>query len=126
MNLLIHFLGFSSPFTSSLPLIVPMCLLLHSLGFLGPFTPSLPLLILVGLLTINPVISACWACFLISLLFSLSHFFYIVGASFVVGSFVKSGHQQSSKPLRRNQMIVKIERMLFSTNKIFKRLKKIK
>ena len=79
MNLLIHFLGFPSPFILSLPLIVPMGLLLYSLGFLGPFTPTLPLLILMGLLAINPTISACWACFLIPLLFSLFHFFYIVG-----------------------------------------------
>ena len=79
MILLIHFLGFPGPFTSSLPLIVPMGLLFHSLGFLGPFIPYLPLLILMGLLAINPVISACLACFLITLLFSLSHFLYIVG-----------------------------------------------
>ena len=56
MSLLIHFLGFSSPFTSSLPLIILMGLLLHFLSFLGPFTFSLPLLILVGLLAINLVV----------------------------------------------------------------------
>ena len=79
MNLLIHFLGFPGPFTSFLPLIVPMGLLFHSLGFLCPFIAYLPLLILMGLLAINPVISAYLACFLITLLFSLSHFLYIVG-----------------------------------------------
>ena len=41
MNLLIHFLGFPSSFTSSLPLIILMSLLLHSLGFLSPVAFSL-------------------------------------------------------------------------------------
>ena len=91
MNLLIHFLGFPNPFTSSLPFIVLMGLLLHSLGFLGPFTPTLPLLILMGLLAINPAISACWACFLIPLLFSLSHFFYIIGLLLLLGPLSKVG-----------------------------------
>ena len=58
MSLLIHFLGFSSPFTSSLPLIILMGLLLHSLSFLNPFTSSLSFFILVGLLAINPTILA--------------------------------------------------------------------
>ena len=39
-------------------LILPMGLLLHSLGFLSPFTSSLPLIILVGLLAIIPAILA--------------------------------------------------------------------
>ena len=59
MNLLLHFLGIPSPFTFSLPLILPMGLLLHSLGFLGPFTSSLPLIILVGLVAIIPAFLAC-------------------------------------------------------------------
>ena len=90
MNLLIHFLGFPGPFTYSLPVIAPKSLL-HFLGFLGPFTPSLALLILVGLLAINPIISACRAYFLIPLLFSLSHPFYIVGLLLLLGPLSKVG-----------------------------------
>ena len=89
MSLLIYFLDFPSWFTSFLPLIIPIGLLLHSLGFLGPFTPFLPFFILVGLLAINPVISSCWACFLIALLFSLSHLFYIVGFLLLLGPLSK-------------------------------------
>ena len=91
MSLLIHFSGFPDPFTSSLSLIILMDLLLHSLGFLDPITPSLTLFILVSLLTINPTISACWACFPIPLLFSLSHFLYIVELLLLLGPLLKVG-----------------------------------
>ena len=71
--------------------LIPMGLLLHSLGFLGPFTPSLPLFILVSLLAINPAISTCWACFRIPLLFSPSHFLYIVELLLLLGPLSKVG-----------------------------------
>ena len=77
-------MGFPSPFTSSLPLIISMSLLLHSLGFLDPFTSSLPLFIFVGLLAINPTASTRWVCFLISLPFCPSfpsHFLYCQASS---------------------------------------------
>ena len=90
MNLLIYFLDFLAQFISVLPLIAPISLL-HFLGFLDPFTLSLSLLILVGLLTINLVISAYQACFLIPLLFSLSHLFYIVGLLLLLGPLSKVG-----------------------------------
>ena len=61
------------------------------LGLLGSFTPSLPLFILVGLLAINPAILAYWACFLIPLLFSLSHLCYIVGLLLLLGPLSKVG-----------------------------------
>ena len=61
------------------------------LGLLGSFTPSLPLFILVSLLAINPAISAYWACFLIPLLFSLSHLCYIVGLLLFLGPLSKVG-----------------------------------
>ena len=48
LSLLTHFLGYLSPFSHSLSLIIPMGLLFHSFSFLGPLTPSLPLFILVG------------------------------------------------------------------------------
>lgn len=89
IDLLIHFLDLPSPFTSSLPLIVPIGLLLHSLGFLDPFTSSLPLIILVGLLAIIPTIPIYWAYFTIL----SSHFLHIVGFLLLLDTFVKSGHQ---------------------------------
>ena len=85
MNLLTYFLGFPGPFTSSLPLIVPIGLLLHYLGFLGPFISSLPLIILVGMLAFIPTIPVCWAC---SIIFS-SYFLHIVGLLLLVGQVVK-------------------------------------
>ena len=97
LSLPIHSLGFPNPFTSSLPLIIPIGLL-HSSGLLGPFTHSLPLFIFVGLLAINPAASAPWACFLISLPFYPSfpsHLLYY-WASSVVGPFVKNGHKKIS------------------------------
>ena len=76
MNLLIHFLGFLDPFTSSLPLIIPMGLLLHSLSFLGPFASSLPLIIFCG-----PVDHYSYHSGLLvfTLLFSLPIFFILLG-----------------------------------------------
>ena len=62
-------------------------------------------LILVGLLAINPAISAHWACFLIS----LSFFFFLpslLWASSPIGPFVKNGHQQAScRVLSRSQIL---------------------
>ena len=55
--LLLYFLGFLGPFTSSLHLFTLMGLLLNSLGLLGPFTLSLPLITLMGLLAIIHVMS---------------------------------------------------------------------
>ena len=91
MSLLIHFPGFPSLFTSFLPFIILIGLLLHSLGFIGLFTHSLPLFILVGLLANDPAISACWACFPIPLLSSISHIFYIVGLLLLLGHLSKVG-----------------------------------
>ena len=98
MSLLIRFPGFLGPFTLYLPLIIPRGLLLHSLSFLGPFTPSLPLFILVGLVVINPTISTYWACFPVPLLFSLSHFLYIVGLLLLLGLLSKMGINTSITP----------------------------
>ena len=86
------FLGFLGPFTSSLPLIIPICLLLHSLGFLGPFTP-LPFVTFIGLLAINFATSTHWACFLISLPFSLPFFpiSHIVRLLLLLGLLSKMG-----------------------------------
>ena len=81
---------FTNSFTSHLPLIVSMGLLLHSLGFINPFTSSLPVIILVDLLAIIPAILSYWACFCY-FLSSLSSYCW---ASFTIGPFVKSGHQQ--------------------------------
>ena len=92
LSLLIHFSGFPGPFTSSLPLFILMGLLLYSLGFLGLFTSSLPLfLIVVGLPAINPDILACWARFLIPLLFFLFHLLYIVGLLLLLRPLSKVG-----------------------------------
>ena len=90
-NSLLHFPSFPVPFTSSLPLIISMGLLLHSLGFLGPFTPSLPIFILMSFPAINPTISTYWACFLVPLLFFLSHLLYIVGLLLLLGHLSKVG-----------------------------------
>ena len=43
MSLLIYLPGYPVPFTSSLPIFIPMDILLHSLGFLVPSTSSLSL-----------------------------------------------------------------------------------
>jgi len=67
-----------------------MELLLQSLGFLSPFTSSLPLFILVGLLVINPVISAHWACSLFLYPFFLLTF-SIVGFLLLLGPLLKMG-----------------------------------
>lgn len=88
LSLPLYFLGFPNPFTSSLPLIIPM-------GFFGPFTHSLPLVTFMSLLAINPANSTHWACFLISLPFCpsfLSHLPYCWVSS-AAGPFVKNGHR---------------------------------
>ena len=50
-----------------------------------------PSILPLGLPAINPTISACWACFLILVLFSLSHLFYIVGILPLLGPLSKVG-----------------------------------
>lgn len=106
MNLLIHFLGFPNPFTSSLPLTVPMGLLLHSLGFLDPFASFLPLIILVGLLGIP----TCWT-LLYYFLFPFSSYCWV---SSTIGPFVKSGHQQQ----QLSKQVLKVKHHLDKLNYI--------
>ena len=82
LNLLIHFLGFPNPFTSFLPLIIPMCLLLHFLGFLGPFASSLSLLFFFFFFFFcRPVnhYSCCSGLLVFTSLFSLPIFFILLG-----------------------------------------------
>ena len=65
--------------------------LLHFPSFPVPFTSSLPIFILMSFPAINPTISTYWACFLVPLLFSLSHLLYIVGLLLLLGHLSKVG-----------------------------------
>ena len=128
MGLLLDPLGFLSPITTSLPLITswdywplgrpieftnsfpelpcPIYLFLFSQAYYFILSASSACLLLVyrlfivvGLLAINPIISTCWACFLIPLLFSFSHLFYIVRLLLLLGPLSKVGINRTKLPL---------------------------